>query len=190
MSRPRVPEPGLLLFSILGADWEAFWPGLLGELEALYGRAGHVSRPLSFAQTGYYDAELGSPVTRRVVAFEELAPLDCLPGVKLAALDLEARHARADGRRVCNLDPGLLTQERLVLATCKNFTHRVYLGRAVWADLTLIWTGGGWYTLPWTFPDYAGAELQDVLTRLREDYRARLFARRAANPEASASGTI
>jgi hypothetical protein len=142
---------------------------------------------LSFAQTGYYDAELGTPVTRRMVAFERLADLDCLPEVKLAAAALEARHAREDGRRVCNLDPGLLTQERLVLATCKNFTHRVYLGRAVWADHDPHLDRWRLVHPALDLPGLCRAELQDVLTRLREDYRAKLFAGGPQTPEARAS---
>jgi hypothetical protein len=60
-----------------------------------------------------------------------------------------------------------------VLATGKNFGHRVYLGQGIWADLTLVYSKGAWQVLPWTFPDYAGSRMQGHLNRLRVAYYAR-----------------
>jgi hypothetical protein len=60
-----------------------------------------------------------------------------------------------------------LLRERFVLATGKNFTHRIYLGRGIYADLTLVYRGGGFQALPWTYPDYADARLQAFLLRAR-----------------------
>ena len=185
MSQLRIPEPGLLLLSVLAAEWDA-WPDLLVRIEARFGPACFLSEALAFENTSYYDAELGRPITRRLLAFGTLAPLDCLAAAKLWTMDQEREFARPDGRRRFNLDPGLLTQERLVLATAKNFTHRVYLGQGVWADLTLVYTGGDWLVLPWTFPDYAAKALLELLTALREEYRRRLFAARGPNPEPAA----
>ncbi|WP_285905513.1 DUF4416 family protein [Pseudodesulfovibrio pelocollis] len=173
MSVPREPLPGLLVMSVLSARWDWVWPGLLGELEARFGPAEHVSELFPFDQTGYYDAELGTPIGRRLLAFEALRPLDELADIKLATNAIEAAHAVGGQRRV-NLDPGFLTLERLVLATGKNFSHRVYLGRGIWADLTLIWQRGGWTDFPWTFPDYAGREMKSRLTKLRQLYKTKL----------------
>jgi hypothetical protein len=179
MSIPREPEPATLVFSILSARFDCFWSGLKDELAALFGPPASESGEFAFTHTGYYDAELGSPIARRIVAFERLIAQDELVAVKLAANALEQEHASA-GRRLFNLDPGLLTLERLVLATGKSFTHRIYLGRGIWADLTLIWQNGAWQRLPWTFPDYAGQELQACLTGLRSAHKARLSAWRIA----------
>lgn len=178
MSTPLIPSPALLYLSILSARWERFWPGLLDELQDHFGPLAHESELLRFDYTTYYDAELGTPISRRILAFERLAPQDSLPRTKLLTNALEQRLAREDGRRLCNLDPGLLTLERLVLATGKNYTHRVYLVEGIWADLTLIHQHGQWKTLPWTFPDYAGSEMQEHLTRLRDLYKALLAHKR------------
>ncbi|MDY7000592.1 MAG: DUF4416 family protein [Thermodesulfobacteriota bacterium] len=170
MSVPREPLPAKLFLSILSAGWDAFWPGLLKELNQAFGKADYVSEPIAFDQTSYYDKELGTPITRRVLGFEELKPQDRLPEIKLATNALEEKYAH-ENKRIFNLDPGFITLERLVLATGKDFTHRIYLGRGIRADLTLIFTGKGWQKLPWTFPDYAGPELQAHLTRLRDAYK-------------------
>ena len=65
-------------------------------------------------------------------------------------------------------------QERLVLATGKNFSHRIYLGQGIWADLTLMFHKGDWFDLPWTFPDYATPEIKAHLTRIRDMYKDQL----------------
>jgi hypothetical protein len=171
MSAPSLPVPARSFLSVLSARWDAFWPGLKPRLVDIFGDVDYESEPVPFTHTDYYDAELGTPVTRRILSFSRPMPMDSLPGIKQATNALEREWTRA-GRRLFNLDPGYVTCERLVLATGKNFTHRVYLDRGIWADLTLIFQGGDWFDLPWTFPDYASPEIKRHLTRIREMYKA------------------
>ena len=173
MSIPKIPDPGLLFLSVLSARMDALWPELLAALEDRFGPADAVSEPFPFDQTDYYNEELGAPILRRVLAFRDLRPLDELAGIKRFTNGLEDRFA-SGGRRAVNLDPGFVTAERLVLATGKNFSHRIYLGDGIWADLTLIWQKGGWVHFPWTFPDYAGDEMKSRLTKLRQSYKTKL----------------
>ncbi len=180
MSTPKIPDPALLFLSVLCARWEEIWPQLEPSLEGHFGPAAYVSDLIPFTQTRYYDEELGTPIYRRVLAFETLLPHDRLAWAKLLTNALERRFTSAGGNRLVNLDPGLVSLERLVLATGKNFTHRIYQGQGIWADLTLIYTAGAWQTLPWTFPDYAGPELQKHLSILRELYKTRLKAEKTA----------
>ncbi len=177
MSRLQEPQSAQLLISILSSSWTQFWPGLLQQLEGELGRADFVSAALDFTETSYYDQELGTPITRKILAFEPLLPQQELVRCKLYCQELERAGSRLDGRRLFNLDPGILCLERLVLATGKNFTHRIYLDQGVFADLTLIYTKGGWQALPWTYPDYAGNLVQDILSWLRDRYKQKLKAR-------------
>ncbi len=170
MSLPNLPLPGRAFLSVLSARQDEFWPALRPRLEQFLGGLDYESGPIPFSLTSYYDPELGTPITRRILSFGRPLPLDGLAEVKLATNSLEQEWAQ-DGRRLFNLDPGYLTQERLVLATGKNFTHRVYLSQGIWADLTLIFQRGDWVALPWTFPDYATPEVKTHLTRIREMYR-------------------
>ncbi|HDQ41550.1 MAG TPA: DUF4416 family protein [Desulfonatronum sp.] len=176
MSIPKQPPKAQLLLSVFSSDWEQFWPNLLKKLEARFGPADMVSEPLSFKDTTYYHREFGAPLTRRLLGFQELVDQDQLVGIKLWTHALEQEHSRSGGRRLFNLDPGLLTMERLVLATGKNFAHRIYLGAGIFADLTLVYRNRGWKTLPWTFPDYAGETLQSLLENMRQAYREKLAA--------------
>lgn len=170
MSTPVIPDPGLLIISILSSRWDECWPGLLEKLEDRFGRTDHVSELFAFDQTDYYDQELGTPITRRLVSFKTLRPLDELADIKLFTNELEKRYAN-DGLRMFNLDPGFITMQRLVLATGKNYSHRIYLKNGIWADLTLIWQKKQWVGFPWTFPDYAGNDMKSRLTKMRQSYK-------------------
>ena len=176
MSLPGDPGPALAVLSVLSARMAGLWPDILARAADLFGPPCHVSPELPFAFTTYYDAELGTPIVRRMLGFSRLVPQDALAGMKLATNALEKDFTRPDGRRRVNLDPGLLTQERLVLGTGKNFGHRIYLGRGIFADLTLVFRKGSWHILPWTFPDYRSPALLAELTTLRGLFRQLLDA--------------
>jgi len=87
----------------------------------------------------------------------------------LATNRLEGEYAK-DGRRRVNIDPGYLLLERLVLASGKNFSHRIYLDNGIYADLTLIYQHGGFQKLPWTYPDYADQPMLAFLQQVRRKY--------------------
>lgn len=146
----------------------------LNALEALLGPADVTSAPLAFSFTRYYEPEMGAPLWRLAVSFAGLTSPERLVEIKHFTASLEQRLAHPDGRRRVNLDPGMLTVENLVLATGKKSPHRVYLGRGVYADLTLIYRDGHFAALPWTYPDYAGAELQGWLHQMRARLLAQL----------------
>jgi hypothetical protein len=171
MSIPGPPPPAKLVCSVLSADLAGLYPVALAGLEALFGPVDFASEALPFDFTTYYDRELGTPLARRFLSFARLLPQDGLVAAKLATNALEAKLAGPDGRRRVNCDPGLLTQERLVLATGKNFSHRIYLGQGIFADLTLVFRAGSWQILPWTFPDYASSAMRAILTAIRDSYR-------------------
>jgi ribosomal silencing factor RsfS len=104
-----------------------------------------------------------------MLAFEDLIQQQALSRVKLATNAIEQAFAHGQRRQV-NIDPGYLLLERFVLATGKNFSHRIYIGDAIYADLTLIYQKGGFQTLPWTYPDYAAAEMHLFLSQVRNTY--------------------
>lgn len=175
MSIPKPPPPAQLLLSLFGSRWETFWPVLLSLLEKRLGPADMIGPAMPFVETTYYHREFGTPLTRRLMSFKKLVDQDRLKDIKLWTHELEQAHVE-DGKRLFNLDPGLLTLERLVLATGKNFSHRIYLGKGIYADLTLLFQGGGWKTLPWTFPDYGGSAMQTLLSEMRRRYKKKLEA--------------
>ena len=152
-------------------------PALLEEarepLSRLWGPMDIVSEVMPFDFTHYYDGQMGSPLHRQFVAFGPLAAADALAAVKQRTNELEnffaARYA-GEGRppRPINLDPGYIEKSKLVLASMKNFSHRIYVGGGVFAEVTLMYHKGRWDSLPWTFPDYASGRYHAFLTQARD----------------------
>ena len=124
---------------------------------------------MPFDQTTYYEPEMGQPLFRRMLAFKNMIHQSQLAEIKLGTNKIESLFV-VDGKRTVNIDPGYLLLERLVLATGKNFSHRIYIGKDIYADLTLIYRQGRFESLPWTFPDYAGKQIQQFLQRVRSKY--------------------
>lgn len=144
------------------------------------GPADEVSPLWPFDSTDYYEPEMGPGLQRRFVSFERLINPEELPYIKRLTNDLERRICTecglpTDQRRV-NLDPGYVTLSKLVLATTKDYSHRVYLRDGIYAESTLHYEHGGWQPWPWTYPDYAATTYHPFFEAVRERLKARLSA--------------
>ena len=116
---------------------------------------------------------MGWPLHRRFVSFRDLVPPEDLVDIKLKTNALEGKHLK-ERKRVVNIDPGYISLERFVLATGKNYTHRIYLSRGIYADLTLIFRRGAFRALEWTYMDYADPETLSLFNEIRERYKRQL----------------
>ncbi len=168
MSTPAAPDPAKLVVGIFTARKNRISEAAR-QLAQRFGPADMVSPWLAFDYTDYYAGEMGGPLFRRVVSFQQLVDPGDLPRIKRFTNEVESRLMEG-GRRTVNIDPGYLTRERLVLATGKNFTHRIYVGDGIYADLTLIYERGGFRTLPWTYPDYGAERMRTLLETVRNRY--------------------
>ena len=168
MSRPQPPKPAKLVISLFMQDKSLIVP-VTHALAERFGPVDIASKWFPFDFTTYYAAEMGAPLFRRMLAFKPLIKQTALTEAKITTNTLEQEYS-SNGKRLVNIDPGYLLQERFVLATGKNFTHRIYIGRQIYADLTLIYTKGRFQTLPWTYPDYADGVMLSYLTRVRQKY--------------------
>ncbi len=172
MSQPQSPQPAKLIVGLFLKD-RLLVPELARALEAELGPIDMVSPWFSFNFTDYYTPEMGAPLHRRMLVFEKLIEQQSLAGIKQMTNDMEGRYT-SSGKRQVNLDPGYLLYERFVLATGKNFTHRIYIGRRIYADLTLIYQQGQYRPLPWSYPDYAHPDMRAFLLTVRQKYSADL----------------
>lgn len=168
MSIPRAPQRAKLIIGLIMKD-RMLIESLSAELCASYGRLEMVSAWMPFNYTTYYEPEMGAPLSRRMLAFKNLIQQDELPAIKLTTNRLEESYSH-NGKRRVNIDPGYLLLERLVLASGKNFSHRIYLGQGIYADLTLIYQHGVFNKLPWTYPDYADQPMLEFLQQVRSKY--------------------
>ncbi|MDZ4819425.1 MAG: DUF4416 family protein [Planctomycetota bacterium] len=70
--------------------------------------------------------------------------------------------------RPLNLDPGYITAAKLVLASTKDHTHRIYLSQGIFAEITLFYRHKRWEHHEWTFPDYRREDYQAFFTSARK----------------------
>jgi hypothetical protein len=146
---------------------------IVDELSRRFGAVCFRSPEIDFGWTAYYDAEMGTGIGRFLLAFEPLADPVELAAIKLWTNDLEARHS-SGGKRRCNLDPGLLSLGRFVLATTKDRAHRIPLRDGIYAELTLAYADGEYRALPWTYADWGSDEFRGMLGGLRAGLKAEL----------------
>lgn len=182
MARPRAPQPVKLLCGLLSNDRD-----LLQRAQQLlrkrFGPVDLESDTWPFDQTDYYEAEMGAGLERRFVCFEQPTTPDALPDIKIETNALEQQIADdcllPDIARPVNIDPGYIDLSKLVLASTKDSSHRVYLGRGIYAEVTLRYNHGQWVEHPWTYPDYRSPAYHTYFSEVREQLRRQ----RAAQPQ-------
>jgi len=168
MSTPAVPLAVKPVASLILARKDLVGP-VLRELANYWGPVDLVGPLWPFTATDYYAREMGDGLWRCLASFLHLASAAHLADWKVFTNFLEKRWSLG-GRRLVNLDPGYVARERLVLATGKNYAHRIYLSQGIYGDLTLLAGPGGFQSLPWSYPDYAQGTLPELLALVRRKY--------------------
>jgi hypothetical protein len=119
--------------------------------------------------TDYYEEEMGPRLSKFFVAFGHLILPDELPDLKLYAISIEDAYRR-EGKRQVNFDPGYVEFSKVVLATTKNYDHRVYLGKGIYADVQLRFRQGRFQLNDWTYPDYKSDLALQFFREARQRY--------------------
>jgi len=183
MAQPKAFAPVKLICGVIYKDEEMYGEAK-GRLSAGWGRADLESPAFAFDLTDYYEPEMGPGLQRRFLSFEGLVRPEELAGMKLHTIGLEEelrRESGGEGRPV-NIDPGYLTASALVMATAKDFAHRIPLGRGIYAHLEFLFTKTGVKVLDWTYPDFRREPCQRFFREVRGLYLARLRARPDERP--------
>lgn len=150
------------------------------QLENCFGPVDLASVPFSFTQTAYYERTMGLGLAKQFLCFRDLVEPDRLADFKQRTNELEKALASSGDyseRRPLNLDPGLLTLGKFMLATTKDQGHRLYLRDGIFAEVTLHYQYGVWEPWPWTYADYREDGVREFLREARELYRLKLGAR-------------
>jgi hypothetical protein len=169
MSSPHLAEDVKLISSLFSPKNEIIHHAI-ADLEKIFGPTDWSSPEILFDRTKYYAKEMGWPLYRRFVSFKKLIRPEDIVERKLSTNDVEKRYLQ-DGSRGINIDPGYISLERLILATGKNYTHRIYLSKGIYADLTLIFHRGSFRALEWTYKDYASPEVIEFFNGVRQRYK-------------------
>ena len=185
MGQAHLPPPNLLIIAAFSRHEEALrWAG--ERLPALFGPTARTSSDFSFNQTRYYESAMGSGLRKRFLVFQDLIPADQLADIKLRTNELEQELTISKSwpePRPLNLDPGILSLGKFMLATTKDQAHRIYLRAGIYAETTLRFQDHAFQPWPWTYADYRQPEVLAFLGEAREYYRQRLASRDALGPE-------
>lgn len=123
--------------------------------------------PVPFSWTEYYSSEMGQSLSKIYFSYEKSIDRADLPAIKNFTNSLEADAAREDGTRLVNIDPGYVTRDKVVLATTKDFYHRLYLADGIFGEVTLHYRKGKFRYFSWTYPDFRNADTMHFLERIR-----------------------
>jgi hypothetical protein len=168
MSELSEPRPVKLLIGLIYSK-TAPVNECIKKLEDSYGEIDFMSEDYPFNFTPYYEEEMGKELSRKILSFRKLIKRDEIVDIKIFTNQLE-RIFSIENKRIINIDPGYIAPEHLILATGKGYYHRPYLGKGVYADLTLIYRNKEFHTLEWTYPDYKIDQTRELLKSIREKY--------------------
>lgn len=168
--KPSAPDPVKLFVGILYSD-KALLKKARETLIERFGPVDFVSEPIPFDVTDYYRNEMGDPIRRIFVSFQDLIDPGRLAEIKIRANEIEDRLA-VDGQRKVNLDPGYMDVCKVVLASAKYNGQKIYLSQGIYADPTLHYEKGHFHPYPWSFPDFKTGAYEKIFLRIRELFKA------------------
>ncbi len=149
-------------------------PQLLSDLDPIFGKVDLKSDWFSVDFfTHYYANEMGRDLQKIFISFTALTLIENLPQFKISTNELENKYRQGKNRTV-NLDPGYLTEAKVVLATTKDFSHRLYLGQGIYGDLHLVYKDGAFHPQSWTYPDYKQELAISYFSQLRTIYKQQI----------------
>ena len=166
------PAPVKLIIGILAAD-EHCMNSAIEEITETFGAIDMLSDTWPFTQTHYYDRETGPNILRKFVTLDQPIHPGRLAEIKHQTNHIEQRLAQALSEhaiRPVNLDPGIVEPSKLVLASTKNFSHRIYLRDGIYAEVSLMLNKRGCSALPWTYPDLQSKHASRFLLDARSRY--------------------
>lgn len=167
------PKPVTPIAAILASD-ARFYDLAREALEIeLFGPRAIESDAYPFTATAYYNETMGDRLERRFVSFARPADPSGLADWKICSNQIERRLAsdvRPDSGpvRPVNIDVGYLTGAKLVLASTKDFAHRIYLRDGIYAEITLRFQKDAWQSHPFTFPDFKSGAYFGFLSKVRQ----------------------
>lgn len=165
MGFPSQPSMSKLFFAVM---YQPEFPiqKLIDLLDKKFGEREYNYGPIQFSWSDYYRDEMGSDLRKIYFNYISSFEREKLPSLKLFSNELEAEFA-VDGKRIVNIDPGYIARDKLVLATTKDFYHRVYLGNGIFGEVTLHYRRGRFRFFSWTYPDYKEENFFNYLEKAR-----------------------
>lgn len=176
MGEIRTVEPVIRICAVISRDRAAHrWAR--DRLSEAWGNVAIETPAFPFVASRFYEPTMGTDLIKVLLAFAPVAEPAELADWKHQTNAWEREFATqflTDLPRPLNLDPGYVTQAKLVLATTKDRDHRIYLRDGMFAEVTLSLTGGHWVSHRWTYPDYQSEDVIEFVAACREQLRDHL----------------
>jgi len=171
MGKIAPDKPVKLIVGFIFKDQQAFNKAKLA-LTKSFGKVDFESRPIPFTFTDYYREEFGDGLLKVFISFNKLILPQQIVEIKTLTNNIE-RKLTLSGRRLVNIDPGYLDLAKLVLASTKDYIHRIYLDKGIYAETTLFYQGKSFQSWQWTYPDFRTREYIEIFNQIRELYAQR-----------------
>ena len=171
MLKDRSSEKAHLFIGMLYSRAEIFTLSK-ERLEKKHGDIFYASQPVQWDSSTFYRDELGWPIYRQFIFFKDAVDPGTLADIKLETIAIEGLFSEAGKRRI-NLDPGYITLAKVVLASTKNYSHRIYLGKGIYAEITLIFRKDRNLYAPhlFTYRDYQDKMCIDMFMYVRDELK-------------------
>jgi hypothetical protein len=168
MGKTEKVKPVKLIMGIIACSEELSEKAALS-LQKLWGKIDLRSPIIKFNFTDYYREEMGKNLLRQWLSFEKLINPEEISAIKIKTNKIEQEISIGNKRKI-NLDPGYADGAKLVLASTKNYSHRIYLDGGIYAEVTLIYEKNAFRQLAWTYPDYKSETALKFLSEARIKY--------------------
>ena len=115
---------------------------------------------------------MGSDLKIQLSAFKLISPEE-LVEIKLWTNELEQKFKDENSyieERPLNMDPGYMNESKVVLATTKDASHRLYLGQGIYGEATLKFHAGRYEAREWTYPNYRRPDHQPFFLAARDKF--------------------
>jgi hypothetical protein len=178
MREIRSPIPVKLFIGMLSPEPELF--DICADIVCQeYGPIDCQSEIVPWTNSDFYQDEMGSGILRKFIFFEQLIDPGDLPAIKISTARIEKNLAIQtvnNARRRINLDPGYVTEAKVVLATTKDYTHRLYIGEGIYAEVTLRYVNKNRSFSPfdYTYLDYRSETYTTMFNKARDVLRTAL----------------
>jgi hypothetical protein len=140
----------------------------LATLEKKFGEIDLTSTVMPFDFSDYYNREMGNNLKRFWISFKKLITATDITWIKVFTNSIEDSFA-VNNKRLINIDPGYITPANIILATTKDYSHRIYLSSGIYGEVTAIYKKAEVVKLPWSYPDYLSNQATKFLLKARKD---------------------
>lgn len=165
-------EQAILFIGMIYAD-SAIVPPAVHMLKDEYGELLMEGPAVLWNSSDYYREEMGWPLSRKFIFFKNLIDPGILADVKNRTNEMEDALS-ANGKRQINIDPGYLTLAKIVLASTKNYVHRIYLKKGIYGEVTLYYQNGTFNPHLFTYRDYNEGSTLEIFMQARALFRKEL----------------